>query len=74
MVVDAIHADQVREHGGLPGVRDESVLESALGRHPYDRDLLFTLAAYDREAGREERADGNERLLRALEPEAFEGN
>jgi death-on-curing protein len=32
LVVDAIHADQVREHGGLPGVRDENVLESALAR------------------------------------------
>jgi death-on-curing protein len=31
-VVDAIHADQLREHGGLPGVRDENVLESALAR------------------------------------------
>jgi death-on-curing protein len=32
MVVDAIHSDQVREHGGLSGVRDESVLGSALAR------------------------------------------
>lgn len=32
VVVDAIHSDQVREHGGLPGVRDEDVLESALAR------------------------------------------
>ena len=31
-VVDAIHNDQLREHGGLPGIRDESVLESALAR------------------------------------------
>jgi death-on-curing protein len=31
-VVDAIHADQLREHGGLAGVRDESALESALNR------------------------------------------
>lgn len=31
-VVDAIHADQVREHGGLPGVRDDNVVESALAR------------------------------------------
>jgi death-on-curing protein len=31
-VVDAIHSDQLREHGGLPGVRDENVLESALAR------------------------------------------
>jgi death-on-curing protein len=32
MVVDAIHSDQRREHGGLHGVRDENVLESALAR------------------------------------------
>ena len=32
VVVDAIHSDQLREHGGLPGVRDENVLESALAR------------------------------------------
>jgi death-on-curing protein len=31
-VVDAIHNDQLREHGGLRGVRDENVLESALAR------------------------------------------
>ncbi len=30
LVVDAIHHDQLREHGGLPGVRDDNVLESAL--------------------------------------------
>jgi death-on-curing protein len=32
MVVDAIHTDQLREHGGLAGVRDENLLESALAR------------------------------------------
>ena len=32
IVVDAIHGDQLREHGGFPGVRDENVLESALAR------------------------------------------
>lgn len=32
IVLDAIHSDQLREHGGLPGVRDENVLESALAR------------------------------------------
>jgi death on curing protein len=32
VVVDAIHTDQLREHGGLPGVRDENGLESALAR------------------------------------------
>lgn len=32
MVMDAIHADQLREHGGLTGLRDENLLESALAR------------------------------------------
>ena len=31
-IVDAIHADQLRQHGGLRGVRDDNVLESALVR------------------------------------------
>jgi len=32
VVLDAIHTDQIREHGGLSGVRDETALESALAR------------------------------------------
>ncbi len=32
LVVDAIHFEQIREHGGLPGIRDENALESALAR------------------------------------------
>jgi len=32
VVVDAIHNEQLHEHGGLPGVRDENALESALAR------------------------------------------
>ncbi len=32
LVLEAIHLDQLREHGGLPGVRDENLLESALAR------------------------------------------
>jgi death on curing protein len=51
-VVDAIHADQLRQHGGLPGVRDENVLDSALARPrqkwAYDAtpDLAMLAAAY----------------------------
>lgn len=50
LVVDAIHTDQVREHGGLAGVRDENALESALAlpRHKWLYDTttdLSTLAA-----------------------------
>jgi death-on-curing protein len=32
LVVEAVHVDQVREHGGLIGLRDENALESALAR------------------------------------------
>ncbi|HJW76036.1 MAG TPA: type II toxin-antitoxin system death-on-curing family toxin [Thermoleophilia bacterium] len=32
LVVDAIHFDLLREHGGMPGLRDEHALESALAR------------------------------------------
>lgn len=32
VVVDSIHLDQLREHGGLPGVQDENALEAALAR------------------------------------------
>lgn len=52
LVLDAVHLDQLREHGGLPGVRDEHVLESALARPrqqwAYDRkaDLALLAAAY----------------------------
>jgi len=52
LVVDAIHNDQLREHGGLSGVRDENALESALARpqqewHHSDRtDVAMLAAAY----------------------------
>ena len=32
LVLEAGHLDQLREHGGLLGVRDENALESALAR------------------------------------------
>lgn len=31
-IADAIHEDQLAEHGGLAGVRDEGAIESALAR------------------------------------------
>lgn len=52
LVVDAAHLDQLREHGGLPGVRDENGLEAALARprqkwhHEADADLATLAAAY----------------------------
>lgn len=42
-VVLAIHDEQIAEHGGSPGVRDPSLLESALAR-------AHNLAAYGEEA------------------------
>lgn len=32
LVIESVHLDQVREHGGLIGIRDENALESALAR------------------------------------------
>ena len=49
VVVDAIHSEQIREHGGLPGIRDENGLESALDRPKqkwhYETSELALLAA-----------------------------
>jgi len=52
LILEAIHFDQIRLHGGLPGVRDENTLESALARprnrSVYDEssDLSALAAAY----------------------------
>ncbi len=52
VVVDALHEDQLREHGGLAGTRDENVLESALARpqqkwhYAEHADLPVLAAAY----------------------------
>jgi death-on-curing protein len=52
LVLEAVHLDQLREHGGLPGLRDEGALESALARPKqkwaYDAqaDLALLAAAY----------------------------
>ena len=50
LVLDAVHLDQIREHGGLPGVREETTLEAALARpqqrwHYEPQSDLPTLAA-----------------------------
>ena len=40
----AVHADQIKEHGGSPGVRDKGLLDSALSRprnrFAYDLSLI----------------------------------
>jgi len=52
LVVEAIHFDQLREHGSLPGLLDEGALEAALARPrhqwAYRRrpDLAALAAAY----------------------------
>ena len=50
LVLDAVHLDQLREHGGLPGVREENTLEAVLARprqrrHYEPQSDLATLAA-----------------------------
>jgi death-on-curing protein len=52
VVVEAAHLDQLREHGGLPGLRDDNALEAALARprqkwtYETDTDLAALAAAY----------------------------
>lgn len=69
VVVDVVHLDQIREHGGLAGLRDENALESALARprqqwHYGKRSDLPTLAAaYGFGLGRNHPyRDGNKRV------------
>jgi death-on-curing protein len=45
-VVLAIHAEQIAEHGGAPGLRDEGLLDSALAR-PRQRAAYAELDAAD---------------------------
>jgi death-on-curing protein len=52
VVLDAIHSDQLRVHGGSHGLRDENALESALARprqkwaYADERDPAALAAAY----------------------------
>ena len=52
IVVEAVHVDQIREHGGLLGLRDDNALESALARprqkwhYDPEADLPDLAAAY----------------------------
>ena len=69
VVVDAIHAEQIREHGGLSGVRDENALESALARprqkwdHVNRVDVAVLAAAYGFGLARNHPYyDGNKRM------------
>jgi death on curing protein len=69
VVIDAIHLDTIRTHGGLPGIRDENALESALARPRhrwvYGRgvDLACLAATYGFGLARNHPyRDGNKRL------------
>jgi len=52
LMIESIQFDQIRLHGGLPGIRDENALESALARprnlsvYEPDADLSDLAAAY----------------------------
>lgn len=52
IVVEAVHVDQIREHGGHLGLRDDNALESALARpqqkwhYDPEADLADLAAAY----------------------------
>ena len=68
-VVLAIHAEQLAEHGGRPGLRDEGGLESALSkprnlaRYEPNSDLCDLAAAYAVGlAQRQNFIDGNKRI------------
>jgi len=69
LIVDALHVDQLREHGGLPGIRVENALESALMRprqnwhYTAAIDLAALAAAYAFELIRNHPyRDGNKRV------------
>lgn len=68
-VVEAVHTDLMREHGGALGIRDEALLESALARPQqkwsYDQaaDLADLAAAYGYGLARNHGfVDGNKRV------------
>lgn len=69
LTVDAIHFDQLLEHGGLHGVRDEGALKSALDRarnrwlYEPASDLAALAAAYGLGlVANHPYADGNKRV------------
>ena len=69
VVVDAIQTDMLLTHGGMPGLRDENLLESALARprqllsYEPDADLAALAAAYGYGLARNHPYnDGNKRV------------
>ena len=69
LVVDAVQTDMLLTHGGMPGLRDDNALESALARprqrfaHEPDTDLASLAAAYGYGLARDHPYnDGNKRV------------
>jgi death-on-curing protein len=69
LVLDAVHFDLLRAHGGMPGLRDENALESALARprqrwaYRQETDLAGLAAAYGFGLARNHPyRDGNKRI------------
>ena len=69
IAIDASHYDQIRDHGGLAGIRDENVLESALARarnkwaYESVHDVAVLAAAYGYAIARSHPfRDGNKRI------------
>jgi death on curing protein len=69
LVVDAVQTDMLLTHGGMPGIRDENALESALARprqrfaYEPDTDLAALAAAYGYGLARDHPYnDGNKRV------------
>ena len=69
LVVDAIQTDMLLTHGGMPGLRDENALESALARprqrfsYEPDADPAALAAAYGYGLARNHPySDGNKRV------------
>lgn len=66
-VVEAVHAEQLAEHGGAPGTRDAGLLESALARPRHlasygDPDIADLAVAYGYGVARNHPfIDGNKR-------------
>ena len=69
LVVDAVQTDMLLTHGGLPGLRDDNLLESTLARprqrytYEPDTDLAALAAAYGHGLARNHPYnDGNKRV------------
>ena len=69
LIVDSIHYEQLLEHGGQAGVRDENILESALSRprnkwaYEPESDIAALAAAYGYGLARNHGyLDGNKRV------------